>query len=598
MTTEIDQEILSDFIVEAGELIEKLGEQLVELEQRPDDSQLLNAVFRAFHTVKGGAGFLQFTNMVTLCHAAEDVFNGLRNGKIKLDGALMDAVMQAVDQVQAMMAQASSGTVTAAAPAELIERLHAFASAQPAPVVEVVKVAAAVAAPATSAGDAISDDEFEALLDSLHGTGKGPGATTPEPPAEAKPAAVAPTVAASAPAAPVPVPAKPAAPADTSIRVDTQRLDRMMNLVGEMVLVRNRLKTLTAVAVDEELAKTIRQVDFITRSLQDAVMQIRMLPIRKVFSRFPKVARDVARSLGKQVEVELIGEDTDLDKNLVEALGDPLIHMVRNAVDHGIEMPEQRQRCGKPVAGKVVLAACQQGDHIVITVSDDGAGMDAERLRNKVVEKGLMDAAAAARLSNSECFQLVFMPGFSTKEQISDLSGRGVGMDVVKSAITQLNGSVKVDSVLGQGSRVEIRVPLTLAILPALMVAVADRVYALPLASVVDVTVLDGAAIRKLDAWDVVLLRKEIVRLVYLDRWAGVTPVDDELRHVALIRIGDEQFGFVVDQVIGREEVVIKPLGTMLRGLSGLSGATVTGAGRVALILDCASMVRAHGHSS
>ncbi|HWU69436.1 MAG TPA: chemotaxis protein CheA, partial [Stenotrophobium sp.] len=391
-------------------------------------------------------------------------------------------------------------------------------------------------------------------------------------------------------------PVKAAAAADTSIRVDTQRLDRMMNLVGEMVLVRNRLKTLTATAADEELAKTVRQVDFITRSLQDAVMQIRMLPIRKVFSRFPKVARDVARSLGKQVDVELVGEDTDLDKNLVEALGDPLIHMVRNAVDHGIEMPEQRQRSGKPAAGKLVLAACQQGDHIVITVRDDGAGMDAERLRAKVVEKGLMDAAAAARLTHGECFQLVFLPGFSTKEQISDLSGRGVGMDVVKSAITQLNGSVRIDSVPGQGSCVEIRVPLTLAILPALMVAVAERVYALPLASVADVTVLDNAAIRKLDAWDVVLLHGQIVRLVYLDRWAGVQPADGEPRHVALVRVGDEQFGFVVDQVIGREEVVIKPLGAMLRGLSGLSGATVTGAGRVALILDCASLVRSHGH--
>jgi two-component system chemotaxis sensor kinase CheA len=320
-----------------------------------------------------------------------------------------------------------------------------------------------------------------------------------------------------------------------------------------------------------------------------------MQPVGKVFSRFPKVARDVARSLGKQVEVELRGENTDLDKNLVEALADPLVHMVRNAVDHGIEMPDLRTRSGKPPAGKLVLAASQQGDHILISVKDDGAGIDPDRLRSKVVEKGLIDAAAAARLNPQECLQLVFLPGFSTKEQISDLSGRGVGMDVVKSAITRLNGSVTINSKLGVGSTVLIRVPLTLAILPALMVLIGGRLFAVPLAAVLDVFALDPRELRKLDRWDVVMHRNQPLRLIDLERWASEAAAADPAPsgHVVVAQVGSERFGFIVQQVRGREEIVIKPLGAMLRGLAGVAGATVTGEGRVALILDFPGLVQA-----
>jgi two-component system, chemotaxis family, sensor kinase CheA len=366
-----------------------------------------------------------------------------------------------------------------------------------------------------------------------------------------------------------------------------------MNLVGELVLVRNRLKDLRAREADPALfARPVAELDFITRGLQNAVMQVRMQPVGKVFARFPKIARDVARSLGKQVEVELQGEDTDLDKNLVEALADPLVHMVRNSVDHGIEMPDERVRRGKPAAGRLTLGAQQQGDSIAITVRDDGAGIDAERVRAKAIEKGLLDPVDAAQLSQDECLQLVFLPGFSTKEQVSDLSGRGVGMDVVMSRIRALGGSVHIESEPGAGSTVRIRVPLTLAILSALMVSANDRRYALPLAPVLDVFALDPGAAETLDRWDVVPTRRDTLRLVWLDPWLA-RAVDDRRRHVVVAQVGDERYGFVVGEVRGREEIVIKPLGPSLRGTPGVSSATVLPDGRVALILDFAGLVEA-----
>ena len=484
--SDVDDDIRADFLAEAGELIDNLGHQLVALESRPHDADLLNAIFRAFHTVKGGAGFLGVHALVELCHATEDVFNQLRGGKRSVDAPLMDAVLQAVDRVQAMMADLGAGREPAAAPSELIRGLHDLAAAPAAPATVAAapkkksRRKTAAAAPAADP-NLIGDDEFEALLDELHGgqaPGQAPGkaAVTPSPDAAGRsgdtitedefdalldqmaaqkkqattsattaagaaslprtpPDAPAPAIGHPAPAAPAAAP--PAAATETTVRVDTGKLDRMMNGVGELVLVRNRLKAL-AVGAGSELARAVRELDFITRSLQGAVMQVRMQPVGKVFARFPKLARDVARGLGKQVDVVLVGQDTDLDKNLVEALADPLVHMVRNSVDHGIEMPELRIARGKPAAGRIRLEARQEGDHIRISVRDDGAGIDPERIRAKVVEKGLLDSAAAARLSADECLQQIFLPGFSTKDQVSDLSGRGVGMDVVKKAIQAL----------------------------------------------------------------------------------------------------------------------------------------------------------------
>jgi len=737
-----DEEILQDFLVEAGEILEHLSEQLVDLEQRPSDRDLLNAIFRGFHTVKGGAGFLQLHALVECCHITENLFDMLRNGKRNVTPALMDVVLQALDAVNEMFDQVKSGEDPTPAAPDLLTRLGELVQgeadaeivATPAePAVAAVALTAAVApteqqditdaefeqfldalgpdsvaatpaapsassdeisedefealldqlqgknaAPAPSApaasvastangGDEITEDEFDALLDQLHGKGSAPSAasatssipippvaasSTPAAPAAAgseeliqddefealldqlhgkgkgpqlaAPAAAAPAskpksapapVAAAKPiAAPAPAPVaapaprieKPAAAADdegqkgaataeTTVRVDTQRLDDIMNMVGELVLVRNRLVRLGASSGDEALSKAVGNLDVVTADLQTAVMKTRMQPIKKVFGRFPRVVRDLARNLKKEVVLELQGEETDLDKNLVEALADPLVHLVRNAVDHGIEGPDKREQAGKPRAGKIVLAAEQEGDHILLSITDDGAGMDPEILRQKVVEKGLLDADAAARLNDTECFNLIFLPGFSTKVEISDVSGRGVGMDVVKTKISQLNGQIQIISKVGEGTRLLIKVPLTLAIMPTLMVMLGQQTFALPLASVNEIFHMDLRRVNVIDGREVITVRDKAIPLFFLKSWLVKNSYGEprpQEAHVVIVSVGIQRVGFVVDQLIGQEEVVIKPLGKMLQGTPGMAGATITGDGRIALILDVPSMLK------
>jgi two-component system chemotaxis sensor kinase CheA len=692
---EVDQEILEDFLVEAGEILEQLSEQLVDLEQRPDDSDLLNAIFRGFHTVKGGAGFLQLDPMVDCCHNAENLFDLLRNGDIKVTAELMDVVLQALDTVNVMFEAVRNGDEPQCADPQLLQSLVDFATGgapQTAPVPEPVapepvqQPAAPVSndqsaaefdsllddlgsdlspvaepAPAAPGSDLITEDEFDALLDELHGPGKGPGtegdaAAAPPPAAAASPAAPggdlitedefealldelqsqgkgafsaapaeAPAVQATpvspepAPAPPAPKPApKPAEPAaqapksksddavkaahqqakpqpESNVRVDTRLLDKIMNMVGELVLVRNRLVRLGVTREDEEMAKALGTLDMVTADLQMSVMKTRMQPVKKVFGRFPRLIRDLSRNLKKEIRLELRGEETDLDKNLVEALADPLIHLVRNAVDHGIEAPDVREAAGKPREGHVLLSAEQEGDHILLVIQDDGAGMDAEKLRNLAIERGMMDAEAARRLTEQECFNLIFAAGFSTKKEISDVSGRGVGMDVVKTKITQLNGTLNIDSVIGQGSRIAIQVPLTLAIMPTLMVILEDQAFALPLVNVNEIFNLDLTKTNVVDGQQVIIVRDQALPLFHLKRWLidGQQGADlPEQGHVVIVTVGTQRVGFVVDQLVGQEEVVIKPLGTILHGTSGLSGATITGDGRIALIIDIPNLLK------
>ncbi len=730
MSFDADEEILQDFLVEAGEILELLSEQLVELESSPDDTALLNAIFRGFHTVKGGAGFLQLNELVECCHIAENVFDILRKGERRVDSELMDVVLQALDAVNEMFgqvrertdmtpaspellaalarlaepssdgapvaapvalapaaaapaaAQPASGDITeeefeqmldalgqpdpatepvatgaasdeitddefeslldqlhgkgqfSAAPAAqapvaptasaeapqsdeisddefeaLLDQLHGKGKFEPAVVAAAVEAPAA-AAPAAASGDEITDDEFEALLDQLHGKGKfsEPAAAAPSVPTAApKPAAAAAPVAAAASAkaavvaeapkrqvaAPVDKPAA-ASEAETTVRVDTARLDEIMNMVGELVLVRNRLVRLGSNSGDEAMSKAVSNLDVVTADLQTAVMKTRMQPIKKVFGRFPRLVRDLARNLKKEINLELVGEETDLDKNLVEALADPLVHLVRNAVDHGIESPEEREAAGKPRTGRVVLSAEQEGDHILLMITDDGKGMDAAVLRAKAVEKGLLDKDAADRLSELECYNLIFAPGFSTKTEISDVSGRGVGMDVVKTKISQLNGTVNVFSTKGSGSKIVIKVPLTLAIMPTLMVMLGNQAFAFPLVNVNEIFHLDLSRTNVVDGQEVVIVRDKALPLFYLKRWLVQGAAHEEQRegHVVILSIGNQRIGFVVDQLVGQEEVVIKPLGKMLQGTPGMSGATITGDGRIALILDVPSMLK------
>ncbi len=710
MAFDADEEILQDFLVEAGEILEKLSEQLVDLEQNPDDSDLLNAIFRGFHTVKGGAGFLQLDALVRCCHSAENVFDILRNHKRKVDSELMDVVLEVLDHVNAMFEQVRHHEELTPAPDELIAALDALA--KPAGAAPAANAAAHQAEPATEVGsnddngditddefeqlldaledeknsapatsgggsqsaggddsagdDEISDDEFEALLDQLHGKGQFAGppetgkaddqepekpddagnndgedlisddefekllddlhdkggsptaetSTTSEAPSDKKPAAkpASTTPAKSSDNSDKPqaegkggaTSAAPAMPsreanapvAETSVRVDTKRLDDIMNMVGELVLVRNRLQRLGAQSEDEHMHKAVSNLDVVTTDLQSAVMATRMQPIKKVFGRFPRVVRDLARSLKKEINLEMHGEDTDLDKNLVEALSDPLVHLVRNSVDHGIEAPDVREKAGKPRQGKVTLSAEQEGDHILLFIEDDGAGMDADVLRRKAVEKGIYEKDAADRLTNSECYNLIFAAGFSTKDQISDVSGRGVGMDVVKTKIGQLNGQLSVESELGKGSRIVIKVPLTLAIMPTLMIMLGDQSFALPLVNVVEIFHLDLSKKNIVDGRECIVVRDKVFPLFHIKRWlvkGAAGEPEPENAHVVIVAMGTRRVGFVVDQLVGQEEVVIKPLGRALQGTPGMAGATITGDGRIALIIDVPSLLQNYG---
>ena len=580
MSFDADEEILQDFLVEAGEILELLSEQLVELESSPDDTALLNAIFRGFHTVKGGAGFLQLHELVECCHIAENVFDILRKGERRVDSELMDVVLQALDAVNEMFAQVRERTEVTPATPELLAALARLAEPAGAP------EAVVEAAPEPETAVSVAAAEKPAPAPKKPAAAKP--AATPSPSKPAAPAKVEPA-AKAAPAA-----EKPASEAETTVRVDTARLDEIMNMVGELVLVRNRLVRLGSNSGDEAMAKAVSNLDVVTADLQSAVMKTRMQPIKKVFGRFPRLVRDLARSLKKEINLELVGEETDLDKNLVEALADPLVHLVRNAVDHGIETPEEREAAGKPRIGKVVLSAEQEGDHILLMITDDGKGMDAEILRAKAVEKGLLDRDAAERLSDLESYNLIFAPGFSTKSEISDVSGRGVGMDVVKTKISQLNGTVNVFSNKGQGSRVVIKVPLTLAIMPTLMVMLGDQAFAFPLVSVNEIFHLDLSRTNVVDGQEVVIVRDKALPLFYLKRWLvrGAEREEQREGHVVILSVGNQSIGFVVDQLVGQEEVVIKPLGKMLQGTPGMSGATITGDGRIALILDVPSMLK------
>jgi two-component system chemotaxis sensor kinase CheA len=372
-------------------------------------------------------------------------------------------------------------------------------------------------------------------------------------------------------------------------------LDKIMNMVGELVLVRNRLVRLGGAREDEEMAKALGTLDMVTADLQTSVMKTRMQPVKKVFGRFPRLIRDLSRNLKKEVRLELRGEETDLDKNLVEALADPLIHLVRNSVDHGIEPPEERVALGKPREGHVLLSAEQEGDHILLIIQDDGAGMDPDVLRNLAVKRGMMDAEAARRLTDQECFNLIFQAGFSTKTEVSDVSGRGVGMDVVKTKITQLNGTLSIDSVVGQGTRIAIQVPLTLAIMPTLMVVLEGQAFALPLVNVNEIFNLDLTKTNIVDGQQVIIVRDQALPLFHLKRWLVKghenAPLPDQ-GHVVIVSVGTTRVGFVVDQLVGQEEVVIKPLGSILHGTPGLSGATITGDGRIALIIDIPNLLK------
>ena len=555
----IPNDIAADFLIEAREILDQLGEQMVALEHAHTDRDALNAVFRGFHTIKGGAGFLDFGPMVEICHAVEDRLNVARDGTVPMDADAFDGAQQSLDLLVDMLAAVSNNEEPEHAPAALLKSLRdgakGFVTHMP---TLSSKPAAAKPAPARV-------DELDAV---------------PMP-------ATAPALAKQSRA-----PAANAKAEDPTVRVDVRRLDAMVDLVGELVLARNRLKTIRPRLRDEDLDRAVTALDVATSRLQSAVMMVRMQPVGRVFARFPKLARDVARQVSKSVELEIVGAETELDRNLVEALADPLVHLVRNAIDHGIESPEARRAAGKPEQGTVRLSAQQEGDHVSIEVSDDGAGIDPEKIRRSAIKKGLIDSDAAARLTSDECLNLIFMAGFSTRAEVSDLSGRGVGMDVVQSKIRELSGQVQIHSEVGRGSRFAIRVPLTLAILPTLLIELEDDVYALPLVRVVEVLAHERIEPLWVDGQRMLDLRDQPLPLIELRTWLGLPPEPGAATTCVVLQSGDARFCLTVDRVRGREEVVIKALPRTLRGLAGYAGASLVGDGRMALILDVDALLR------
>lgn len=698
MTFELDEEILQDFLVEAGEILELLSEQLVELENNPNDRELLNAIFRGFHTVKGGAGFLSLTELVETCHGAENVFDGLRQGNRQVNADLMDTILSALDTINEQFSAVRNGEQMTKASASILSSLHRLSAVETVAATidnSVAKtdsiddideaefdalldelhsvsdvlpgslattssvdisedefeslldelhgvgkhsIAAAddnsnnnnnnndidddefeslldelhgkgvhggIPSVAGNASDEITDDEFESLLDELHGVGKSvsernnssvlqheqsvtESVISPELTKKENSAVSIKSV--------LKAPATKVTQAEPTVRVDTSILDEIMNMVGELVLVRNRLVSLESTTDNEEMSRAIANLAIVTGDLQGAVMKTRMQPIKKVFGKFPRVVRDLARQLGKDIHLDLVGEETDLDKNLVEALADPLVHLVRNAVDHGIEMPSVRMQAGKQKEGRILLSASQEGDHILLVIEDDGAGMDANKLKEIAIKKGLLDQDSAERMTDKEAYSLIFAPGFSTKAEISDISGRGVGMDVVKTSITKLNGAVSIDSAIGKGTRLEIKVPLTLAILPTLMIVVAEQTFALPLTNVNEIFHLDLTKTHVVNGQLTIVIRDKAIPLFYLRDWLAPKAPPAEhgkgVGHVVIVQLGVQQIAFVVDALLGQEEVVIKALDKLLSGTPGMAGATITSDGGIALILDLASLLK------
>ncbi len=591
------EDLLQDFLQEAHDLLSDVDNKLVELEKTPEDTGLLNDIFRGFHTVKGGAGFLNASELVTLCHLTENLFDRLRNGELELTSELMDVIMDATRGVRDMFGELGQGVQPQPAEARIIDALKAALAGE-------VVVATPVSAPVAEAHAGEPDwNQLQAAVN---------GETVP---AElvVKESAPAP---ASVPAAGVtPVPAAPPSPfgrrtsdrpanksaaqarrvedrnRENTIRVDTSRLDQVLNLSGEIGLTKNRLTSLRADIIagknDSEtlhaLDQAVSQLDLLVSDLQNSVMKTRMQPIGRLFQKYPRIARDLARQLGKDVELVLAGEETEVDKTMIEDLADPLIHLIRNAVDHGVEMPEERAAAGKPTKSLVRLEARQEGDHIVLIIADDGKGMSAERIRAKAVEKGLISEEEANTLDERQSLSLILLPGFSTKTDISDVSGRGVGMDVVKTNIQKLNGSVEIRSEPGKGSVFLISLPLTLAILPVLLVLLGDQPFALPLSLVREILPIDQDKIQEVGGRHTLVVRGEVLPVISLAKLLG-WPQDRKPEYGVFMQTAERSFILGVDSFAGRDDAVIKSLEDFRP--KGVAGVTTLSNGQIVLILD------------
>ena len=631
------KEIMEDFLIEAFELIEQIDHDLVELESNPEDLELLNRIFRVAHTVKGSSSFLNFDVLTELTHHMEDVLNKARKGELKITPDIMDVVLESVDMMKGLLESIRDNGSDAAAGIDIknicvrltqISEGEAPSAAAEAPAAapapELVKEPEPVA-PAEEAAPKVSDAELSKLSDSeveaeierllkvrkaedqARRASKGIAPKSPEEIAPATSAAPAP--------APKPAPSRerdadkkvPAASSSSAvaqeqtIRVEVKRLDHLMNLIGELVLGKNRLLKIYDDVEEryegekflEELNQVVSSLSLVTTDIQLAVMKTRMLPIAKVFNKFPRMIRDLSRELGKQIDLEISGEETELDKSIVEEIGDPLVHIIRNSCDHGIEDPETRKAMGKPEKGLVQLKAYNEGNHIVVEIVDDGKGLDADMLKAKSIEKGIITEREADAMSEKEAFGLIFKPGFSTAAKVTNVSGRGVGMDVVKTNIEKLNGIIDIESEVGKGTVMKLKIPLTLAIIQSLLVGTQEEFYAIPLASVLETVRVPIDDIYTIDGKNVLRLRDEVLSLVRLSDVFGVNKVFDggDQTYVVIIGVAEAKLGIIVDTLVGQEEIVIKSMGDYLQNIPGIAGATIRGDGRVTLIIDVGAMM-------
>ncbi|UOR63954.1 chemotaxis histidine kinase/response regulator CheAY2 [Helicobacter pylori] len=645
------QEIMEDFLIEAFEMNEQLDQDLVELEHNPEDLDLLNRIFRVAHTIKGSSSFLNLNILTHLTHNMEDVLNRARKGEIKITPDIMDVVLRSIDLMKTLLVTIrDTGSDTNNGKEneieEAVKQLQAITSQNLEGAKEGTKEAPKEEAKkenikenqenkekSPTAKDFASDNpladepdldytnmsaeeveaEIERLLNKRQEADKERRAQKKQ---EAKPKQeVAPktetpkTETSKAPKTETKTKAKadteenkaPSIGVEQTVRVDVRRLDHLMNLIGELVLGKNRLIRIYGDVEErydgekflEELNQVVSSISAVTTDLQLAVMKTRMQPVGKVFNKFPRMVRDLSRELGKSIELIIEGEETELDKSIVEEIGDPLIHIIRNSCDHGIEPLEERRRLNKPETGKVQLSAYNEGNHIVIKISDDGKGLDPVMLKEKAIEKGVISERDAEGMSDREAFNLIFKPGFSTAKVVSNVSGRGVGMDVVKTNIEKLNGIIEIDSEVGVGTTQKLKIPLTLAIIQALLVGVQEEYYAIPLSSVLETVRISQDEIYTVDGKSVLRLRDEVLSLV---RLSDIFKVDAILEsnsdvYVVIIGLADQKIGVIVDYLIGQEEVVIKSLGYYLKNTRGIAGATVRGDGKITLIVDVGAMM-------
>ena len=604
------QEILNDFLTESNEMLEVLDQRFVTLESDPNNTDLLNEIFRAMHSMKGSAGFLGFNHLVDVAHRGENVLNKLRQGEMAVSPAIISVILETIDVIKAIMAdiretRTDTNVSTEAIAATLDGIINGTASTvAAAPPVETV-AQAEVKSPVHTAptlGEILVNEGLaskDQVLDALNTQQHQPDPKTPlgEILLQAKAITERALDQALHKQEKQPKPAEE----DATIRVETKRLDSVMNLVGELVLGRNRLiKIGTQLEQNHEsdpqvrvLSETLAQLNLVTTDLQLAVMKTRMLPIKKVFAKLPRMVRDLSQKLNKQVRLEMRGEETELDKSVADEIGDPLVHLVRNAIDHGIETPVERQAKGKPGEGQLTIAASQEGNSIVIRINDDGRGIPVDKVKAKALAKGLISEAEIATMEHREVLNLIFLPGFSTAEQVTDVSGRGVGMDVVRTNIRKINGSVDLESEPGKGSQIIIKLPLTIAIIQALMVEVEQSIFAIPLSTVIEAVRISRSDIKTINGREVLHLRDRVLPLIRLAQEFDIpTSSDRERFYVVVAALGDRRVGVVVDELRSQEEVVIKSIWDYLETVKGVSGATITGEGKVVLILDTSELVQ------